>query len=61
MKAFIDTSFLLSIFLGNKKVKILYDRIYKNELYTSVNVIEETTYYTDETYCSKPAWHIFPL
>jgi len=44
MKIFIDTSFFVEYFLGNKKAKGIYDAIRSEELYTSINVVEETTY-----------------
>jgi len=44
MKIFIDTSFFVEYFLGNEEAKNIYNKIRSKELYTSINVVEETTY-----------------
>ena len=44
MKIFIDTSFFVEYFLGNGEAKNIYNAIKSKELYTSISVVEETTY-----------------
>jgi len=44
MKVFVDTSFFIDFFRGKKEAKEIYEQIVSEELYTSLNVLEETTY-----------------
>ncbi|RJS73167.1 MAG: PIN domain-containing protein [Candidatus Syntrophoarchaeum sp. WYZ-LMO15] len=44
MKVFLDTSFFVGFFMGKREAKEVYESVVSEELYTSLNVIEETTY-----------------
>jgi len=44
MKVFMDTSFFIDFFRGKKEARKIYEQIVHEELYTSLNVLEETTY-----------------
>ena len=44
MKVFLDTSFFVDFFKGKQEAKEIYEQIDSEELYTSMNVVEETTY-----------------
>jgi len=44
MKIFLDTSFFVSFLRGEERAKEIYEKIRSEELYTSLNVVEETTY-----------------
>jgi len=44
MKVFLDTSFFVDFFRGKQEAKEIYEQIVSEELYTSLNVLEETTY-----------------
>ena len=44
MNVFLDTSFFLDFFRGKQEAKEIYEQIVSEELYTSMNVLEETTY-----------------
>ena len=44
MKVFVDTSFFIDFFRGKQEAKEIYEQIVSEELYTSLNVLEETTY-----------------
>ena len=44
MKIFLDTSFFVSFLRGEGRAKEIYEKIRSEELYTSLNVVEETTY-----------------
>lgn len=44
MKVFIDTSFFVEYFLGNEKAREIYEKLKLEDLYTSLDVVKETTY-----------------
>ena len=44
MKVFLDTSFFVDFFRGKREAKEVYEGVVSEELYTSLNVLEETTY-----------------
>jgi len=44
MKVFTDTSFFVDFFRGKQEAKEIYKQIVSAELYTSLNVLAETTY-----------------
>ena len=44
MNVFLDTSFFLDFFRGKQEAKEIYEQIVSEELYTSMNILEETTY-----------------
>ena len=44
MKIFLDTSFFVSFLRGEGRAKEIYEKIRSEELYTSLNVVKETTY-----------------
>ncbi len=44
MNVFLDTSFFIKLFMGEERAKKLFEKIKEEKLYTSINVIEETSY-----------------
>ena len=44
MKVFLDTSFFVDFFRGKREAREVYEKVVSEEPYTSLNVIEETTY-----------------
>lgn len=44
MKIFMDTSFFVDFFRGKQEARAIYEQVVSEELYTSLNVLEETTY-----------------
>ena len=44
MKIFLDISFFVSFLRGEGQAKEIYEKIRSEELHTSLNVVEETTY-----------------
>ncbi|AAB90920.1 type II toxin-antitoxin system VapC family toxin [Archaeoglobus fulgidus] len=44
MKVFFDTSFFVEYFRGNENARRIYEELKNYEYFTSLNVVEETTY-----------------